>query len=79
MNTIAPMVFDGNTSVTIEILQGSTDCYLTADGQEGMLLERGDVVRVAGCPLLCSLWAKAPAFLSGCVPADLCCRARPAD
>ena len=25
-------------------------CYLTADGQEGMLLERGDVVRVAGLP-----------------------------
>lgn len=50
LNTIAPMVFDGNTSLTMEILHGSTDCYLTADGQEGMLLERGDVVRVGGLP-----------------------------
>ena len=50
LNTVSPMVFPGETSCRLQILQGSTDCYLTVDGQEGQMLETGDVVTIAGLP-----------------------------
>lgn len=50
LHTISPMVFPGDTSCTFQILQGSTDCYLTVDGQEGQQLQVGDVVKVSGLP-----------------------------
>ena len=50
LNSISPMVFPGNTECTFQILQGSTDCFLTVDGQEGQQLELGDTVTVAGLP-----------------------------
>ncbi|MTJ92659.1 MAG: NAD(+)/NADH kinase [Desulfovibrio sp.] len=50
LNSISPMVFPGNTECSFQILQGSTDCFLTVDGQEGQQLELGDIVTVAGLP-----------------------------
>ena len=50
LNSISPMVFPGNTECTFQILQGSTDCFITVDGQEGQQLDRGDLVTVAGLP-----------------------------
>ena len=50
LNSISPMVFPGDTECTFQILQGSTDCFLTVDGQEGQQLELGDTITVAGLP-----------------------------
>ena len=50
LNSISPMVFPGDTECRFQILQGSTDCFLTVDGQEGQQLELGDTVTVAGLP-----------------------------
>ena len=56
LNTISPMVFPGNTDIQLQVLRGSTDCYITVDGQEGQKLEKGDVLRVSG-------WSGAVQFL----------------
>lgn len=56
LNTISPMVFPGNADIHIQVLRGSTDCYLTVDGQEGHKLEKGDVLRITG-------WSDAVQFL----------------
>ena len=50
LNSISPMVFPGNTECRFQILQGSTDCYLTVDGQEGQQLELDDTITVQGLP-----------------------------
>ncbi len=50
LNTISPMVFPGKTDIQLQILRGSTDCYLTVDGQEGQKLEMGDILHVSGLP-----------------------------
>lgn len=50
LNTISPMVFPGASLFRLEILQGSTECFITVDGQEGQLLEIGDYVEVTGLP-----------------------------
>ena len=44
LNTISPMVFPGATVCHLRIEPGSTDCYITVDGQEG------DLVEVTGVP-----------------------------
>jgi NAD+ kinase len=44
------IVFHGNAVFDIHILQGSTECYLTADGQIGHALQTGDMLQVAGLP-----------------------------
>lgn len=48
LKTISPMIFDGNTIIKMVIEKGSTDCYLTSDGQEGQLLQTGDILTVCG-------------------------------
>ena len=50
LNTISPMVFPGATVFRMRIESGSTDCYITVDGQEGQQLEIGDLVEVTGVP-----------------------------
>ncbi|MBS6829592.1 MAG: NAD(+)/NADH kinase [Desulfovibrio sp.] len=50
LNTISPMVFPGKTVFSMRIEAGSTDCYITVDGQEGQRLEIGDLVEVTGLP-----------------------------
>ena len=50
LNTISPMVFPGATVCHLRIEPGSTDCYITVDGQEGQQLEIGDLVEVTGVP-----------------------------
>lgn len=50
LNTISPMVFPGASLFRLEILHGSTECFITVDGQEGQLLEIGDYVEVTGLP-----------------------------
>ncbi len=50
LNTISPMVFPGATVCRLRIEPGSTDCYITVDGQEGQQLEIGDLVEVTGVP-----------------------------
>lgn len=50
MNTISHMVFPGDIQFRIHIEPGSTDCYLTIDGQEGALLHTGDHINVTGLP-----------------------------
>ena len=47
LNTISPMVFPGATVFRMRIESGSTDCYITVDGQEGQQLEIGDLVAVS--------------------------------
>lgn len=44
------MVFPGKTVFSMRIEAGSTDCYITVDGQEGQRLEIGDLVEVTGLP-----------------------------
>lgn len=56
LNIISPMVFPGNTDIQLQVLHGSTDCYLTVDGQEGQKLEKDDVLRISG-------WSGAVQFL----------------
>lgn len=50
LNTISPMVLPGATVFCMRIEAGSTDCYITVDGQEGQQLEIGDLVEVTGVP-----------------------------
>lgn len=50
MNTISHMVFPGDMQFKIHIEPGSTDCYLTIDGQEGELLHTGDQLNITGLP-----------------------------
>ena len=50
LNSISPMVFPGATVFCMRIEPGSTDCYITVDGQEGQQLEVGDLVEVTGAP-----------------------------
>ncbi|GFH62470.1 MAG: NAD+ kinase [Candidatus Desulfovibrio kirbyi] len=46
MHTIPSMVFPCDTAFVLRVLQGSTECYLTVDGQNGYHLQRDDVVEV---------------------------------
>lgn len=62
LNTISPMVFPGDTECRFQILQGSTDCYLTVDGQEGQQLELGDTVTVNGLPAAVHFLGKGTTF-----------------
>lgn len=50
MNTLSHMVFPGDINFRIHIEPGSTDCYLTVDGQEGLQLQTGDKISVTGLP-----------------------------
>lgn len=50
MNTISHMVFPGDIKFKIHIESGSTDCFLTIDGQEGDRLLVGDQIYVTGLP-----------------------------
>lgn len=48
LNTIPAMIFPGNALFSLDILPGSTESYLTIDGQEGIVLSIGDTVEVTG-------------------------------
>ncbi|MBE6440758.1 MAG: NAD(+)/NADH kinase [Desulfovibrio desulfuricans] len=48
--TASPVVLPGNAVCTLVFPQGSTDCYMTVDGQEGRMLQHGDEVTVTGAP-----------------------------
>ena len=48
LNTIPPMVFPHKTRFCIDLLPGTTETYITVDGQEGLLLQVGDRVEVTG-------------------------------
>ena len=48
LNTIPPMVFPHKTRFRIDLLPGTTETYITVDGQEGLLLQVGDRVEVTG-------------------------------
>ena len=48
LNTIPPMVFPQKTRFCIDLLPGTTETYITVDGQEGLLLQVGDRVEVTG-------------------------------
>ena len=48
LNTIPPMVFPQATRFGIDLLPGTTETYITVDGQEGLLLQVGDRVEVTG-------------------------------
>lgn len=50
MNTISHMVFPGEIQFKLHIEAGSTDCFLTIDGQEGDRLFAGDQINVTGLP-----------------------------
>jgi hypothetical protein len=42
------MVFPHKTRFCIDLLPGTTETYITVDGQEGLLLQVGDRVEVTG-------------------------------
>ncbi|MDR3319813.1 MAG: NAD(+)/NADH kinase [Desulfovibrio sp.] len=48
LQAVPPIVFHGSAVFDIHIRQGSTECCMTADGQEGQILQTGDVLRVTG-------------------------------
>ncbi len=62
LNTISPMVFPGVSRFRLEILQGSTECFMTVDGQEGQRLEIGDYVEVTGLPGAVHFLGDEPSF-----------------
>ena len=53
-----PVVLPGNIVCELTFPHGSTDCYMTVDGQEGQMLQHDDVVTLTGVPdgmrLICS-------------------------
>ncbi len=50
LNTIPPMVFPCRTVFSFHLLPGTTESYLTVDGQEGHLLQTSDIVEVESIP-----------------------------
>ena len=42
------MIFPGKALFSLDVLPGSTESYLTIDGQEGIVLCIGDTVEVTG-------------------------------
>lgn len=50
LNIIPPMVFDCHTVFRFHMLPGTTDSYLTLDGQEGHIVQTNDVIEVECCP-----------------------------
>ncbi|MDO4840659.1 MAG: NAD(+)/NADH kinase [Desulfovibrionaceae bacterium] len=50
LNIIPPMVFDCHTFFRFHMLPGTTDSYLTLDGQEGHIIQTNDVIEVECCP-----------------------------
>jgi NAD+ kinase len=63
LHTAPPIVFHGSTVFDLCILQGSTECYITADGQEGHALRTGDLLQVTGLPGAVRLMGREPPFL----------------
>ncbi len=50
LNTIPPMVFPCHTVFRFHMLPGTTESYLTVDGQEGHLMQTNDIVEIEGVP-----------------------------
>ena len=50
LNTIPPMVFPTNTVFRFHLLPGTTESYLTVDGQEGHMMQTNDIVEIEGIP-----------------------------
>lgn len=50
LTPVPPMVFSGSSIIDLHIRSGSTECYLTVDGQEGQLLHVDDRVEISGEP-----------------------------
>ena len=50
LNTIPPMVFPCHTVFRFHLLPGTTESYLTVDGQEGHLMQTNDIVEIEGIP-----------------------------
>ena len=47
---VRPVVFSGDTRISVELLSGDHDLQLTVDGQPGMRLSVGDRVEVVRSP-----------------------------
>ncbi|MDR1660243.1 MAG: NAD(+)/NADH kinase [Desulfovibrio sp.] len=63
LHTAPPIVFHGSAVFAIRILRGSTQCCITADGQEGHALRIGDLLQVAGLPGAVRLMGRETSFL----------------
>jgi NAD+ kinase len=63
LHTVPPIVFHGSAVFDIRILQGSTECYITADGQDGQALRTGDLLQIAGLPGAVRLMGRETSFL----------------
>ena len=50
LKAVSPMVFPSSATFHIRIEQGSTDSYLTVDGQEGYLLTPNDSIDISASP-----------------------------
>ena len=46
--SVTSMIFPGTTECIFSFSQGSTDCYMTVDGQEGQQLQMGDSIKLTG-------------------------------
>lgn len=51
-----PVVLPSNFSMKLKVLSPNRACYLTMDGQEGMYLDRGDVVEVRKSRRFCDIY-----------------------
>ena len=50
LNTIPSMVFPTHTLFRFHLLPGTTESYLTVDGQEGHMVQTNDIIEVEGIP-----------------------------
>jgi NAD+ kinase len=46
LSLVPPAVLPAGKTIALQVMKGSTDCYLTVDGQEGHLMHLGDEVEV---------------------------------
>lgn len=63
LTNVTPMIFPLETRFTFEILEGSAECFLTIDGQEGRPLENGDIVCISGWKSALHFLTLSPNFL----------------
>ena len=63
LNTIPSMVFPTHTLFRFHLLPGTTESYLTVDGQEGHMVQTNDIIEVEGIPDCARFLGKGLSFI----------------
>ncbi|BAV92126.1 NAD(+)/NADH kinase [Candidatus Desulfovibrio trichonymphae] len=63
LSAFPPVVCRSSAVFSLRILHGSTECHITADGQEGRILQSDDLLTVTGLPDAVYLMGDEPSFL----------------